>query len=66
MKRCPECRRDYYDDSLSYCLEDGAVLLSGLPDEPATATWGQPFVIDKTWIDAQERARRSGARVDLL
>ena len=37
MKRCPECRRDYYDDSLSYCLEDGAVLLSGLPDEPATA-----------------------------
>jgi TolB-like protein/Tfp pilus assembly protein PilF len=37
MKRCPECRRDYYDDSLSYCLEDGAVLVSGLPDEPATA-----------------------------
>src|SRR6476646_3770880 len=37
MKRCPQCRRDYYDDSLSYCLEDGAVLLSGLPDEPATA-----------------------------
>jgi len=37
MKRCPHCRRDYYDDSLSYCLEDGAALLSGLPDEPATA-----------------------------
>ena len=37
MKRCPQCRRDYYDDSLSYCLEDGAVLLSGLPDEPVTA-----------------------------
>ena len=37
MKRCPECRRDYYDDSLSYCLEDGAPLLSGVPDEPATA-----------------------------
>jgi TolB-like protein/Flp pilus assembly protein TadD len=37
MKRCPECRRDYYDDSLLYCLEDGAALLSGLPDEPATA-----------------------------
>jgi TolB-like protein len=36
MKRCPECRRDYYDDSLLYCLEDGASLLSGLPDEPAT------------------------------
>ncbi|MBK6724783.1 MAG: hypothetical protein IPG58_16405 [Acidobacteria bacterium] len=23
MKRCPECRRDYYDDTLPYCLDDG-------------------------------------------
>jgi TolB-like protein/Flp pilus assembly protein TadD len=29
MKRCPECRRDYYDDSLLYCLDDGAALLDG-------------------------------------
>jgi len=29
MKRCPECRRDYYDDSLFYCLDDGNVLLHG-------------------------------------
>ena len=29
MKRCPECRRDYYDDSLRYCLDDGSVLLDG-------------------------------------
>src|SRR5206468_6200197 len=29
MKRCPECRRDYYDDSLLYCLDDGARLLEG-------------------------------------
>jgi len=29
MKRCPECRRDYYDDSLFYCLEDGTVLVQG-------------------------------------
>ncbi len=33
MKRCPECRRDYYDDSLLYCLDDGAALLEG----PSTA-----------------------------
>jgi len=26
MKRCPECRRDYYDDTLVYCLDDGARL----------------------------------------
>ena len=40
MKRCPECRRDYYDDTLLYCLEDGTALLQGSvasPDEPATA-----------------------------
>jgi len=41
MKRCPECRRDYFDDSLSYCLDDGTPLLegpsSGRSDEPATA-----------------------------
>ena len=29
MKRCPECRRDYHDDSLVYCLEDGVALLQG-------------------------------------
>jgi TolB-like protein/Flp pilus assembly protein TadD len=41
MKRCPECRRDYVDDTLLYCLDDGSALLdgpaSGSGDEPATA-----------------------------
>ena len=39
MKRCPECRRDYYDDSLLYCLDDGSTLLEGpgFGSEPATA-----------------------------
>src|SRR5207247_1103234 len=39
MKRCPECRRDYYDDSLLYCLDDGTALLEGpgSGSEPATA-----------------------------
>lgn len=42
MKRCPECRRNYFDDSLAYCLDDGAVLLDGPPshDESATAILG--------------------------
>ncbi len=29
MKRCPECLRDYYDDSLLFCLDDGTALLEG-------------------------------------
>ncbi len=33
MKRCPACRRDYYDETLLYCLDDGTALLDG----PATA-----------------------------
>jgi len=38
MKRCPDCGRDYNDDSLSFCLDDGAELLFGpATDEPATA-----------------------------
>lgn len=38
MKRCPECRRDYYDETLMYCLDDGESLLNGpASDEPSTA-----------------------------
>src|SRR4051794_1719351 len=42
MKRCPQCRRDYFDDSLLYCLDDGTPLLDGPssspgPVEPQTA-----------------------------
>ncbi len=36
MKRCPECRRDYHDDTLLYCLDDGNALLEG----PATTPGG--------------------------
>ncbi|MEO7658266.1 MAG: hypothetical protein ABIV48_01520 [Pyrinomonadaceae bacterium] len=42
MKRCPECRRDYYDDSLLYCLDDGSALLEGpAASESATAILGK-------------------------
>lgn len=38
MKRCPECRRDYFDDTLSFCLEDGTRLVDGTAsDEAPTA-----------------------------
>jgi TolB-like protein/Tfp pilus assembly protein PilF len=39
MKRCPECRRDYNDETLLYCLDDGTALLDGPASmvEPRTA-----------------------------
>jgi adenylate cyclase len=44
MKRCPECRRDYYDDTLLYCLDDGTALLEGpgSGDQVPTAVYSGP------------------------
>ncbi len=44
MKRCPECGRNYNDDSMSFCLDDGTELLFGpaSSDEPATAILSEP------------------------
>jgi ketosteroid isomerase-like protein len=36
MKRCPTCQREYADDSLRFCLQDGATLLS-VSDESASS-----------------------------
>ena len=36
MKLCPECNRVYDDETLRYCLDDGAALVYG-PAEPMTA-----------------------------
>src|SRR6186713_2879489 len=37
MKKCPQCGREY-DNSMMFCLDDGAELLYGpASDEPATA-----------------------------
>ncbi|MEQ1920998.1 MAG: tetratricopeptide repeat protein [Pyrinomonadaceae bacterium] len=50
MKRCPECGRDYNDDSMSFCLDDGSELLFGPAtasggDEPATAILSEPGAV---------------------
>jgi hypothetical protein len=39
MKRCPQCKRGYTDETLNFCLDDGAALLDGpsLLDGPPTA-----------------------------
>lgn len=42
MKRCPQCGRDYNDDSMSFCLDDGSELLFGPASEPGVITAGFP------------------------
>src|ERR1043166_8893034 len=34
MKRCPKCNREYRDESLRFCLEDGTSLVSLVRSEP--------------------------------
>ena len=53
MKRCSECRRDYYDETLLYCLDDGTALLEGpasgsVIDEPATAILHEPGGVNES------------------
>lgn len=61
MKRCPECRRDYYDDTLLYCLDDGNALLegpasgSGAGDEPATAIFQSGEAATKQQVQTTEK-----------
>ena len=45
MKRCPQCRRDYHDETLLYCLDDGTALLEGpaSADEAVTAILSEPI-----------------------
>ena len=44
MKRCIECRREYNDETLNFCLYDGARLIGGPTDplEPLTAVLPVP------------------------
>src|SRR6476659_899375 len=42
MKRCPKCRRDYTDETLNYCLDDGTTLVDGPSSgEAPTAVFGE-------------------------
>lgn len=40
MKRCPTCNRSYADDTLSFCLQDGAYLEA--TDDPEATVVAQP------------------------
>ena len=37
MKRCPKCAKEYADETLNFCLDDGEWLLGGADDVPTVA-----------------------------
>jgi hypothetical protein len=49
MKKCPQCKRTYADDSFSFCLADGA-LVSASYDPDATLVIPAPINSDPTSI----------------
>ncbi len=50
MKRCPECRQDYVDETLLYCLDDGNRLLEG----PATAAVSEPGAVATGFLSSDD------------
>lgn len=60
MKRCPECRRDYYDETLLYCLDDGGELVDGpaSTNEAATAILSKSVAGDREPSDLSRGATR--------
>jgi hypothetical protein len=54
MKKCPQCKRTYADESFSFCLEDGA-LLSASYDPDATLVI--PAAINSTSRISEEQTR---------
>ena len=72
MKRCPECRRDYYDDTLNFCLDDGAQLLDGpaMTDQytvvmPATPLENPTAIFDQGLEPATAIYHRSQPSADI-
>ena len=59
MKQCPECNRVYDDETLKFCLDDGASLVYG-PAEPKTAILNSPAVTSETPTRLYEPRETSG------
>lgn len=70
MKRCPECTKDYLDDSLLYCLDDGTLLVQGsVTGEPVTAIFSRgetPGEAQTLALTADETANHSASRISKI
>jgi TolB protein len=63
MKQCPKCGRDYADETLNFCLEDGELLTAEntAVEEPATAVLPEGVSSPgKTILERETQAYTSG------
>jgi TolB-like protein/tetratricopeptide (TPR) repeat protein len=54
VKRCPICFRDYSDETLNFCLEDGNRLVGGSPG----LTDGETAFLPPAWLDSERTIRQ--------
>jgi hypothetical protein len=59
MKRCPICNRRYSDDSLNFCLDDGANLLTVSEPEPTLIIPGNTSPIAARWTASPSQSAQS-------
>jgi hypothetical protein len=63
MKRCPECRRDYSDETLSFCLDDGTALVDGpAVDDAKTVKLAHTQLLDEGATKIQSSGDIEGPR----
>ena len=49
MKVCPNCRQQYPDDELNYCLNDGGILTKLMEDPAPTVLLNKVRTTDQNW-----------------
>lgn len=52
MKQCPKCHKEYSDETLNFCLEDGAWLLESAA-EPVTAILSDPGAVETKYLPSE-------------
>ncbi|HEX9962808.1 MAG TPA: hypothetical protein VGB00_17890 [Pyrinomonadaceae bacterium] len=65
MKHCPRCQSTYTDDTLQFCLQDGAVLVNASEAPATNPAWNQteaPTVVRPPVTMPQNRVTQTDAR----
>src|SRR4051812_44223952 len=63
MKSCPKCQRQYTDESLNYCLEDGEILVDQVRgSDPATVLLAPDITSGEVKTRTFEEAQTAGGK----